>query len=109
MHRKLLTAVAATLVLAGCGDKPEEQSAPKQQVAKPKTMKEIDPEAYHSNIESAMSEISPEEMANFQKVFLCEMKKNNLSPNPRPIDANYVRALAAHVKANPTVGQQCAV
>lgn len=108
MHRKLLIAVAATLVLAGCSNKPDEPPAPKQEVAKAKTLEEIDPEAYHGNIESAMAEISPDQMANFQKVFLCEMKKNNLSPNPRPIDADYIRALAAHVKANPTVGQNCA-
>src|SRR3546814_9566800 len=69
-------------------------------------MKEIDPEAYHSNIESAMAEIPKTEMANFQKVFLCEMKKNNQSPNPRPIDAGYVRALAAHIKANPTRSEE---
>ena len=110
MHRTLLSAVAATLVLAGCSSgKPAEPSAPKQAVAKIKTMKEVDPEAYHSNIESAMAEIAPADMANFQKVFLCEMKKNNQAPNPKPIDAGYVRALAAHVKANPTAGENCAV
>src|SRR3546814_13786063 len=58
MQRKLLIAVAATLVLVGCSDsKPAEPTPGKQEVAKVKTMKEIDPEAYHSNIESAMAEI----------------------------------------------------
>ena len=110
MHRKLLVAVVATLVLAGCSDgKPAEPIAAKQEIAKVKTMKETDPEAYHSNIESAMAEIPKTEMANFQKVFLCEMKKNNQSPNPRPIDASYVRALAAHIKANPGAGQNCTI
>lgn len=110
MHRKLLIAVAATLVLAACSE-PDAAApvVPKQEVAKAKTLKEIDPEAYHSNIESAMSEISPEQMANFQKVFICEMKKNNQSPNPKPIDAKYIRDLAAHVKTNPTAGQTCSV
>src|SRR3546814_19978098 len=49
MQRKLLIAVAATLVLVGCSDsKPAEPTPGKQEVAKVKTMKEIDPEAYHS-------------------------------------------------------------
>lgn len=110
MHRKLLIAVAATLVLAGCSDgETVEPVAAKQEIAKVKTMKEIDPEAYHSNIESAMAEIPKSEMASFQKVFLCEMKKNNQSPNPRPIDASYIRALAAHIKANPGASQNCNV
>src|SRR3546814_7127290 len=103
MQRKLLIAVAATLVLVGCSDsKPAEPTPGKPEVAKVKTMKEIDPEAYHSNIESAMAEIPQTDMANFQQVFLCEMTKNNQSPTPRPIAAVYVLALSAHIKSNPT-------
>src|SRR3546814_15136919 len=42
MQRKLLIAVAATLVLVGCSDsKPAEPTPGKQEVAKVKTMKEI--------------------------------------------------------------------
>src|SRR3546814_18301167 len=95
MQRKLLIAVAATLVLVGCSDsKPAEPTPGKQEVAKVKTMKEIDPEAYHSTIASAMAEIPKTEMANFKKVFICEWKNNNQSPNPRPLDHCYVSALA---------------
>src|SRR3546814_8371679 len=106
MQRKLRIAVAATRGLVGCSDsKPAEPTPGKQEVAKVKTMKEIDPEAYHSNIESAMAEIPKTEMANFQKVFLCEMKKNNQSPNPQPIDAGNVRAPEAHIQDNQTADQ----
>jgi uncharacterized protein YcfL len=108
MHRKLLHAVAASLVLTGCSSgETAEPDATAQVRAQPKTLKETDPEAYHSNVESAMKEIAQSDMQNFQRVFICEMKKNNASPNPKPIDADYIRALAEHVKNNPTAGQHC--
>src|SRR3546814_3433674 len=53
MQRKLLIAVAATLVLVGCSDsKPAEPTPGKQEVAKVKTMKEIDPDRKSTRLNS---------------------------------------------------------
>jgi nitrous oxide reductase accessory protein NosL len=108
MNRKLLMAVAATLALAACGSSESTtEVAPKAEPKAQKTLKEVDPEAYHSNIESAFAEVPPEQFQQFQKLFLCEMKRNNALPQPKPVNAEYVRILWAHLKANPSAGDTC--
>ena len=108
MLRMLLVGAAAALVLGGCSSSDAiPQEPPQAETLAPKSQKEVDPEAYHQNIQAAMSEIPAELQVPFQKLFICEVRRNNSQPQPKPIDADYVRALIAHLKANPTAADSC--
>lgn len=109
MFRKLLYAASASLALGGCdylGDA-EAAETPAAVFEPIIPQREADPEAFHSNIQSAMEEVPPELRPQFQLLFACEIRKNNQRPNPQPVDAKYLRALTEYLKQNPTAGSYC--
>ena len=109
MYRTLLSAVAATIILGACGSRDSVPEAPQKRESKrARPLKEADPVAYYNSVNSVASDVSPSQSAEFQKLFLCELKKNNARPDPRPVTAEFIRAIEARVKANPSAASQCA-
>lgn len=108
MFRTLLLAAAAGLALASC-DSAEKAAvnSPAEQPPVVQSQKDIDPEAYHNNIQSAIAEIPSSIREDFQKLFICEVRRNNQKPNPKPVDAAYIRALADYLKSNPGAASSC--
>lgn len=110
MLHKLLLVASAALVLANCAgsEEPAEQ-APMEEPAEVQTQEDIDPEAYHNNIQAAMGEIPSSIRTDFQKLFTCEVRRNNERDNPKPVNAEYIRALTEYLKTNPAAAaQSCA-
>lgn len=109
MNRTLLVAVAAALSLAGCQEANKPVAPVKKEEPAPQlTLQQADPQAYHESVGGAMSEIPTDLRPRFQQIFICEMKKNNKSPNPKPVTAEYIRELTAYIKANPDAVDTCA-
>lgn len=108
MMRKLLFVAAMSLTVAGCfEDEKPAAKLPETKAVSEKTQKEIDPEAYKNNIAGAMAEIPTSMRSDFQRLLVCQIKVNNESDAPKPIDAEYIRSLTAYLKANPAAADNC--
>lgn len=108
--------IALAIALTACGSKkqPEPQpTAATTAVAKPaatpakpegpkKPLTEVEVKEFHQTFEKAMSDIPPELRADFQKLFQCEVTKNNKLPpaSQANIDGDWVVQKTAELKAN---------
>lgn len=107
--RQLFAVAIVTTMLAACSgaDTKQQPTAIVKSKAHAPTLREADPEAFHKSIGAAMAEIPQAQRQQFQKLFICEVRKNNQTNRPRPVDADYVRELTEYLKANPTAGDTC--
>ncbi|QAY80132.1 hypothetical protein [Sphingosinicella sp. BN140058] len=110
MNRQLLKAVAVTFSLTACGaDDAGKLTQPPVKAVTARALKEVDPEAYHKSIEAAVAEIPQPDIQSFQRLFICEMRRNARQPQPKPISADYLRALYSYLKANPAAAGVCSL
>lgn len=106
-----LACAAALLALGGCGsNKPSEQpsASATAEPPKPKPLSEVDPEAYHDNLESAMREIPPALRPDFQKLLACEVARQKSTGEVQPLNAKLVRELTSRLKSDPNAATSCA-
>lgn len=122
MNRILILGLAATsLALSACGSSDVTENASTavveantQQTAaaavKPKTeaQRKAELKQFQDSIEAAMADIPPQHREQFQKLFSCEIKKNQQRTPPKDIDAQTIRALTAQLQQDPHAGDTCA-
>lgn len=109
MTLKLLSGAALLLALCGCNAAADETSLESKPDAKATAYKEVDPEAKDLSVSATISTIPLAQRVAFQKLFACEVRRNNLAKKPRPVDADFIRAIANHMKKHPNAGANCNV
>lgn len=108
------SAIALAFMITACGSEKKAPDpaptaaaktapAPKKAPAQPKTAEEV--KVFHENFETAMTKIPPELREPFQKLFGCEVAKNNKLPAAQQvlIDGDWVVRKTAELKQNPSL------